>query len=376
MPARWDLPSSRDCDAGYTVEQARAEVDTLVRRMAAAAPEAPLLRRGTTVQPLRSGLFFLHRPFVWLIVAAGAAALLVACVNLATLLLARGRSRELDTAVRSALGASSTRLVRAAFIDSTLLCLLGTIVAVLGCAWSFQAMLPFAPASLRGASVSPLDLRLVVLTVLAAFGSTIVAGVIPALRAGRTDLLSALQRGGGASGRMRLRGGATLLAVQSALAVVLVSGAIMTVWSFLGLVLRDPGHDTADLYRATVDHGSGAAGDDSRAPRVRAILDSLHLVPGVAAAAVVNGFVIGEGFVEPGFWQTRGERGGQWGVSADVFETLRSPLLHGRPFTAAEVDQHALVAILNEQAQSGCGRMICQRRPSAARSRRQMACVS
>jgi predicted permease len=333
---------------GVTLQQASAELDAIVQQLRRENPRADrILRVALQVQPIGSGLFSLYRPFARLIVIAGIAALLVAWVNVTTLLLAQGRTRERELAIRLALGASFATLLRIRIGEALLLCCIGAAMAVLACGWGFRGILAIVPAGIRGVSASPFEARTLVATFVAAFGFAMTAGFVSAWRLRRVDVMVVLRRTAGGL-HPKLRIGALLVAVQSALAVALTSAAVAAAWSFFGMTFRSAGFVVQDLYLLSVSHGGSGPAKMDPVPRMRVLLDTLRVAPGVAAAAVVSGPVIGEGAVEGSFWHARLESGAVWGVSAGVFETLRTPILSGRAFTETEVGANAPVALLNK----------------------------
>jgi putative ABC transport system permease protein len=357
---------------GVALERAQAEVDLVAAQLSREYPDSARFREPMIVQPLHSGLFVYYRPYVWLIVAGVAAVFLVACVNLATLFLARGRSRQQDMAVRAALGASRARLVRAAIAESVVLCLISAGVAIVVCRWIFDAMMALVPAALHAVAVSPLDVRLVGLTLVAALAAALVSGGIPALRASRADVTIGLRRQS-RSTTARLRGGAALIACQAALGALLVAGALATVRSFLGMVLESPGFEVEGLFEVRTGHGTepdraAALGAQLRAaltgasvpttiplgyswPRVRDVVETLRSAPGVLAASAVSRMPVGQPVSgRDAFWAARGERGVRIGIGGRFFATLRTPILAGRDLTDADVASQASIVIVNDAA--------------------------
>jgi predicted permease len=302
------------------------------------------------MQPLRAGLFQLYRPYVWLVFAAVATVFLAACVNLATLFLARGRSREHEAAVRTALGASRAQVVRSALVEASLLCLLSSISAVLVCAVSFNGVLALVPAAFRGIAVSPFDVRLLLITLAASLVTALLAGGWPALRASRVNVTEGLRRDWRSTGG-RLRGGATLLAIESAFGVFMVAGAAVTLHSFLGLVLKNPGFEATDLYEVSVNHGFSTDHRFYEPLRVQRVMEAVRAHPGVVAAGAASIMPVGRTPAnDDEFWKARGLDGIRQGVGSGLFAALGTPVFAGREFTDNDVSGSALVAILNRTA--------------------------
>ena len=340
---------------GFSIEQAQAEVDVLVARL---RPDNPVLQRAApadgrvvTVQPLQQGLVFIFAPYLWLIAAAVWIVLLVACVNLSTLLLARGRSREREAAVRTALGATFTQLLKASLAETVVLGAASAAVALAVCRAAQGAVMAIVPEYFHGFAVSALDLRLVGLSFGAAFAAAILAGIVPALTLRRLDVLPILQQAG-RSGSARLRGGGALLAIEAALGIVLVAGASMTVRSFLGLVLANPGFGAANLYHLHVQHGYERGGPvPYPAERVRAVEEIVRAHPGVVRVGAATQLPVGRfAGLESEFLERRGITGHQYGAGAGLFAALGTSILAGREFVEDDLRTDAPVAIVNQRA--------------------------
>jgi predicted lysophospholipase L1 biosynthesis ABC-type transport system permease subunit len=334
---------------GVSMTQAQAEIDDVGTRLSEEFPQAVLIKQPINVNEVRDGVFGLYRSRAWLIVAAVAAVWTVACLNLLTLLLARGRSRERDAAVRSALGASRWQVVRAELVQALLVCGLGTVLAVAACALSFQWLMAIVPATLRAVATSPLDVRLLALAGAGTILAALIAGIVPALRASRIDVTTGL-RASPRSTTGRLRGGATLLALEAALGVLLVAGAAVTVRSFLGAAFKNPGYDATNLLQVSVQHGNKRASDGYDPQRVSLALEIVRSAPGVVAASPSSKMPMGVRLASnDAFWQTFGSEGVRFGVGDSFFATLGTPILAGREFSPDEVRDRAPVALLNRR---------------------------
>lgn len=336
---------------GVRLEQARAEIEAIASRFALETPGVQKDRlSGLTVQPLRAGLFFLYRPYIWLIEAAVSAVFLLACVNLAMLCLARGRSRESEAAIRSALGASRGRLIRATLTELVLLCTISAAIAIGMWYWLSGAALRLLPAPMRALAVSPLESRLLVISFGAALAAALISGALPAWRAASVDILRGL-RDDTRTGAAPLRGGRALLAVEAALGVLLVAGAATTVRSFLGLVFISPGFDVTDLAHVMVQHGGRPDQSPYAAERIDGILDIVRAMPGAESAAATNLLQVGRGQLggHP-FWSARGINGDHPGIGGGFFRTLGTRVLAGREFADTDLDARAAIAITNREA--------------------------
>jgi predicted permease len=341
---------------GATVAQAQAEVSAIVNQV----PRDPSLPASwpdprVVVQPLQRGLFFLYADYLWLIIAASSLVWLLACTNLATLLLAHGRSREREAVMRAALGASPARLVVTTLLEPVAICLVGSVLAFAACWWAQSILIAVMPPAFRSFAIAGLDVRLFGLTLTVAMLSAFVAGLAPVASLRRIDVLTVLRRHD-YGGAFRLTGGASLLAIEAAVGVVLVVGAVATVPTFARLIVRDPGFKASHLYTLTLNHGVDEDRGEMRytSGRVRDVLDTVRVAPGVVAAGAVTQLPIGEGTTASSFWQTYGVEGNAIGVSAHVFEALGTAILQGRDFANDEIDRAVPVAIVN---QSGARRL-------------------
>jgi predicted permease len=349
---------------GITREVAQAEVSALALGLRAAQPSPVPERLASPIEvlPIQSGIFLNLRPYVWLAVTAGALVVLLACANLSTMLLARGRSRERDVALSSALGASRTRLVMGTLVEATVLCVAGGAIAILSVAAIRRWMLDVLPPAVRALALMPFDQRLLSFALGAAVLCALAAAVGPALRATRVDMLTLLQSGRQSGTRSRLRGAMSLLVLEAALGVILVAGAAMTARNLLQLVFKDPGFRSADVYRGHIQHGAnldraaapGFVRNDRTEPatsaRVQAVTEVLTAVQGIAVAGLV-----GSPFpsaVEHEFWKSRGSMGGVWGMGPGVFDAMSTPLRSGRTIEMADVTSRGAVAVVNERAVS------------------------
>jgi predicted permease len=338
---------------GVTVEAARAELTGVAKAIEAEHPNTNARFSGATVVPLHESMVGEVKTSLLVLLGAVAFILLIACANLANLLLARGTVREQELAVRAALGASPGRLARQLITESLLLAfaggLLGLGVAVLGA----EGLVRLAAGKLPRASEVRLDGVVLAFTLgLTAF-TGILFGLLPALRATSPSLqplLKGASSGQGAGGGKRLRGG--LVVAEVALAVVLASGAGLAARSFEHLLSTDMGFEPKGL--AVVSFSIGSAHDKDRLQYYQQVLEAARAVPGVESVGAAK-TVPGQTDVE----QVRldvPERPGEQvrvnvlHISRDYFRTLRIPLKSGRDFTDADRrgENAQLVMLVNE----------------------------
>ncbi|HET9372563.1 MAG TPA: ABC transporter permease [Vicinamibacterales bacterium] len=334
---------------GVSLDAARAEAAAVVDRLRVEMPDALLMvRADVAVQPLRQGMFFLYGSYIYLLAAAVSLVWLVASVNLATLMLARGRARDVQSAVHVALGASRRHLAGVAVVEAVVLCLGGAVLAVAVCAVCQTAIVALAPPAFRGHTVPIFDLRLLSITTLLALVAAIIAGLAPARRAWRTDLIGVL-RGADRTGRTQTSSGRWLLTMEATVGVLIVAGAVATVSSYVRQLTADPGFDPGDLYVFEAGHGT-AAGETptDRERRVRIVLDTLRTMPGVASVGASSRAILGGLGRERTFWRDQGADGNVWAITEDVFPALGLPIRMGRAFNRDEVLGGARVAVVSE----------------------------
>ena len=223
-----------------SIQAAQAELDVLaesVRRELPSPPNAQPTRMH--LAPLRSVLFDRYTSFLWLITGAASLVLAIACANLGSLMLVRNRSREHLAATQVALGASAWRLMRAGLVETALLSLAGTAVSLLVINWTEAAARSILPPVFSRYAASVWDTRVLMFALLTAVACTAVAGAYPSWRIARVDVLGVLQRGSASARSGRSRGSRSLLIVESALSVMLVAGATMTVRSLAILSMTE-----------------------------------------------------------------------------------------------------------------------------------------
>jgi putative ABC transport system permease protein len=309
---------------------------------------APL--QEAVVGPARRGLLVL--------LGAIGAVLLIACLNLATLALARAERRGHDTAVRAALGASRGRLLRQAMLESMLLAGAGGSLGVLVASWGIGLLLHFAPADLPRLDAVRLDLPVLLFALAATVGCAILTGIIPAWRTAGSDAADALRSApgrattGAAAAR---RFGQLLTALETGLSTLLLAVAGLLGASFLRLMQIDAGFQAAGVV--STDIAIPWAKYPTAAARIdyhRRLLAAVAAVPGVTAAAISNALPLqGETWIDsiwtPGDARPASERrhADVRFISSNYFSTLGIPLLAGRAFRTT--DQGHNVTILSAQ---------------------------
>jgi putative ABC transport system permease protein len=344
---------------GVTFAQARSEMDLLGRRLSDQYPQTNAAH-GPHLYTLQQSLVGDVRPALLVLLGAVALVLLIACVNVAMLLLAKATGRGREIAVRLALGAGRTRLVRQLLTESVLLAVAGGIAGVLVAAWAISLFRALAPASftaLPGIAGVAVDARVLVVAMAVSAATGLLFGVIPALTASDQKLSSALQeegRGGSAGARSaRVRG--ALLVAELALSLVLLVGAGLLMVSFKHVLDVSPGFEPQHIVVAPMDRQSGTF------PEVtvfyQTLLERVRSLPDVEAAALATPLpFIGEdgrtGFrIEGRTGQSPFPvRARPRFISPGYFATLGIPLVRGRTFTDRDAAGAPDVVIINAAA--------------------------
>ena len=350
---------------GKTLEDASAQMAVIAHRLAEQYPEANKghgARVTTLVRGMRdSGL----GPMVVLWQSAAGFVLLIACANIANLLLARGAERQRELAVRTALGASRARLVRELLIESLVLAL-AAVPAAIAVAWiGIRAIRVNLPTELLrfvdGWQTMEVGPRLIGFTIVIAAVTALVFGILPALRASRPALADTLKDSGRGStagrGRQRLRSGLVIGEIALALPLLVASGlSTIGAYRFLnGPQGFDP--DGLLVTRAVLPDARYADAA-TRRRFVEDLLPRLADLPGVQSVAVSNVFPSGNGNPQQPFEVEGTPQAdpanpvtiGLRGVTADLFTTLRIPIISGRAFTSADTPDSLPVGILSRSA--------------------------
>ncbi|MGD9906597.1 MAG: ADOP family duplicated permease [Vicinamibacterales bacterium] len=363
LPLAWD-ESPRDARGVNGIGALREGASLTEARDQASAIAARLARDhvatndgyGVHVQPYReTQIDRTARGLSLTLLAAVALVLLVACANLANLMLVRASGRQREMAVRSALGAGRGRLVRLLLVETGLVSVAGAVVGLLGAAWTLDLLLASFPEELPYWIVFDVDRRIAAFTVLLTALTTVGVGLMPAVRASRPHLVDDLKDGarGTPAGEQRLH--AALVVAQVAVSLALLVGASMMIRGFLAMQTTDLGFD----HRALVSLRVYLAGDaldalDARARAVEELAAAVAAMPGVTAAAATTAIPGDDGgglarVVVDGRTTEAEAIGAQVvGATDGLFTVLGRELVGGRGLTAAEArDPAARVAVIN-----------------------------
>jgi putative ABC transport system permease protein len=341
---------------GATLEQAQAEIEAIARRIAQEHPEENT-GIGARVIPLHEQLVGDVQPALLALLGAVGFVLLIACANIANLLLARAAARRKEFAVRSALGAGRLRLVRQLLIESGLLVLLGGLLGLLVAWWGGNALLALSPAELPRVEGIGLDAPTLLYTALLCLLTGLLFGLAPATQAFRIDLQSTLKEGGRTTGAGlpgRLRGG--LVAAEVGLSTVLLVGAALLLQSLSGLLSVAPGFDPERVLSVRLNLPARYEKNEQISAFWDRALESARSLPGVESAALVSHmpmtdnnwetFALVEGRNVSSMTEIPVTRSSM--ISPGYFRTMGVPLLRGRDFTDRDTAGQPGVAIINQ----------------------------
>ena len=304
-----------------------------------------------TVKSLQDLVVGNARPVLLLFLGAVGFVLLIACANVANLLLARGTGRGREIALRSALGASRGRIVRALLAESFVLALTGAVLGLVLAYWSVAAFKALAPAGIPRIENVRLDGVVLIFAIALAGATSVVFGLAPAVRASRIDLSQALREGGRSGTHRRGRLGGALVVGEIALAVVLVVGAGLLGRSFAKLSSWQPGFErdhvlTFSLFASTEKY----RGKEAVAGLWDRVEGELRSIPGVRAVGSASA---GPLFGGRETWevdvQDAGKVSSRWyDVSPGFFATLGVPIVRGRDLAASDRGDQHFVVLVNE----------------------------
>ena len=352
---------------GVTIEQAQHEMDIIAADLARRFPDS---NAGRTVRvvPLDEAIVDSRRTLaganlhtlLWSLLAAVSFVVLMACVNVANLLLSRGATREPETAIRAALGATRGHLVRLAMVEGLVLAAVGGALGALASVWILDGILAMLPPQTLASNVDPrLNLPVLLFAVVATMCAGALCGSAQAWQAARTSVNDRLKQAGRsatAHGRRRLQD--ALVVVEFALAVTLLAGAGLMIMSFWNRTRADLGIRTDHILTFGLpvnnDRFSSAAEIDGF---YRQLLEKIHAVPGVAEASVSSGLpLLGLGVPRPFsvVGQPEDQRSlrpsvGVRMVTPGFFQTFEIRMVQGRALTDRDGARAQRVAVVNER---------------------------
>jgi putative ABC transport system permease protein len=342
---------------GVTFASAKAEMEVIAAQLAVQYPD-PQKGWGIFMMPLQDYSVRDVKPVLYTLLGAVGCVLLIACANLANLLLARATARHREISIRAALGAGRGRLIRQLLTESVVLAICGGVTGIILARWGLDGLLALAPTSLPRISEIHLDSGVLIFSLALSVVTGIAFGIAPALLAARTDMNEALKQGtrgsteGGIRGRLR----SALVVVEVVLALVLLGGAGLLARSFMQLARVDPGFnpENATLLRLSLP-GRKYAQPEQQTAFANGLLERLKALPGVQAVGLTHSMpLVGDyvlGFViegRPAVDPSQEPSTNYYAVTPDYFRAMGIRLIRGRVFTPQDDAKAPRVAIINE----------------------------
>jgi putative ABC transport system permease protein len=333
---------------GATLEQARADMNQVAENLEQQYPDSNQGNR-VNVTPLLETYVRDIRPALWILLGAVGLVLLIACANVANLLLARATSRQKEIAVRLALGASRWRIIRQLLTESILLSFIGGNIGLLLAQWGIDLILAISPNDIPRAREINLDMGVLVFTMGISFLTGLIFGIVPAIQATRFDVHETLKESGrGNSGRHQwVRG--SLVVVEIATTLVLLIGAGLLIRSFYQLQQVNPGFSYDSLLSFSVSLPEKKyATDEQQLTFFRQALQNLQALPGVKDVGLASGLPLGNNGWQTSF-RVEGQPPPEPGksplmeaclASPDYFKAMGIKLVKGRYFTEQDNRAH------------------------------------
>ena len=342
---------------GVTMSQAQADMSTLMKNIAKDHPNETFEGKlGAVVTPIREQLIGKSRQPLFVLLVAVAFVLLIACANVAGLLLARSVGRRREIALRVALGASRLRIIRQLLTESLILAVVGGVIGALLAVWSFSFLQKLIPATLTLSTSLNLDLKVLFFALLISVATGVAFGLVPAIQSAKVDLNEALKQGSTrATASSKLR--SSLIVFEVALSIVLLVGAGLLIQTLFRLFNQYSNLQPEKvLTLRTVLPQSKYKELPQRTRFYEQVLERVQHLPGVVSVGYTtsvplawkggtNGFYP-EGVTQP--IQGMSYDANHREVSTDYLKTMNIPLLQGRYFTAQDNAQSMPVVIVNE----------------------------
>ena len=355
---------------GVTRQAAQAELDALLENWGertGSSGHVPTNRPSGAadhtlrIEPIQDAIVGDARRSIWILQAAVGFVLLIACANLANLLMARAESRRREFALRAALGASRSRLLRQTMTEGVMLCVAGGMLGLWLARVAVQALIRAYPTSLPRTREIGIDLTVLLVALGVSMATGVLFGLAPLAEGRIHDLVTAFKEGGGggASGAGRHYIRRTLVVLEVALAVMLVIGAGLLIRTVYNLTRVDAGFDRSRLVTFSMTLAE-PYDPDTRGPAYRRLLEKLRVAPGVQAAAVMSGLPPNRSAEAiPTRIENHTASDGSSGnnveivdyyqfVMGDYFETMGVPIVAGRSFEPADAVSSGKVVIVNE----------------------------
>ena len=342
---------------GVTFQQAGADMNSVARNLAATYPEAD---KGTsiTLNPLKKEIVGDVQPALLILLGAVGFVLLIACANVANLLLARSAGRAREFAIRAAMGASQLRVIRQLLTESVLLGVAGGALGLILANWGTSAVLAALPAALPRADNIHLDAGVLLFTLGISVFASAIFGLAPALRTARPDVAGTLKEGGRGSSGARHRTQNVFVVIEMALSLVLLIGAGLMIRTLAALGSVDPGFNSRNVLTFALGLSPARM---STPEKIRAALRdataNFASVPGVEAASAFGGGLPMQGDSELPFWREGQPRPATesdmnlalwYPVQPQYLQTMGTPLIRGRFITGADTEKAPAVIVIDQ----------------------------
>jgi putative ABC transport system permease protein len=352
------LPLVARLKPGVTVEKAQAELSGIAASLQEQYPETNTNKQ-VRVASLHEDFVREIRPALLVLFGAVGFVLLIACANVANLLLARATARGKEIAIRAALGASRARIVRQLLIESLLLSLVGGTLGLLLAIWGLDLLIAMSPAGLPRIEQAGIDASVLAFTLIVSTLTGVLFGMAPALQASKVNLTEMMKEGakGASSGRGRKRLRGALVVGEVAMSLVLIIGAGLLVKSFINILATDPGYDpdrvvAMDLPLSTTKYST----PEQQSAFFDQVVQRARQLPGVESAAVTTLLPLGEQDIVYRFsivgrepapaGQTPSAR--YQVISPGYFEAMKMSLREGRALSEQDTASALQVVVINE----------------------------
>lgn len=343
--------------SGVTLAEAKTDIDAVAARMAEQDPNNNM-GRGAKLVSLRESEVGDIRATLLVLFGAVGFVLLIACANVANLLLARATTRQKEIAIRTALGASRSRLVRQLMTESVALSIAGGGLGLLLAMWGIHSTVAILPASIYGAKDIGIDGMVLAFVLIVSLTTGLVFGLVPALQATKSDLNESLKEGGrgGSAGARRNRARGLLVVSEIALSLVLLIGAGLMIRSFIRLEQVNPGFNAHNVLTMRLTLPQAQYSDvRKRASFYQQVIERLQSVPGVESAAAISRLPLtpgnsGRGLTIEGFQNDAAGNGPNADyrvISPDYFKVMGIPLIKGRVFTDRDNTRASDAVVIN-----------------------------
>ncbi|MBZ5609384.1 MAG: ABC transporter permease [Acidobacteriia bacterium] len=352
------LDSQARANPGVDKRAIEADLTAISSQMAREFSQSDRYNRAEVVPIWREGGGSVLAPVMMLLMGVVSVVLLIACANVANLLLARAAGRQREIAIRLALGVRRVRLMRQLLLENSLLALGGLAAALVALPSTMGAIMGFAPPSDLPVTLTiRADARVYLFTIGITAAATLLFGLLPALRASRTDVVSVLKEESGASasrGKAWLRN--SLVIAQVALSLVLLVSAGLFLKALSHATSANPGFEPRNVLVAGIDLQPNGYDEARGSIAVRQITDKLSALPGVTSVSTIRVVPLGLGgssssrFAVDGYVPAKDEELIAYVnfIGPDYFRTMKTPLVAGREFTSFDAPATPHVVVVNE----------------------------